>query len=160
MACIRAVTVSLIALCTSSLAAFAQETEQPRPWIALSGHNAGAVGTCPDVDGGEGDTCYIVRCEKKGGPVFVIQTTDGEEGDVRSVRLGIGNYKAVIKLDKGGAGERLARFSDQPRLLKALTSGHRWADLETVDAPFHYTTQFELTNAKHHIEQVLKRCPL
>ena len=160
MACPRAATVALIALYASSVVAFAQETEQPRPWIALSGHNAGAVGTCPDVDGGEGNTCYIVRCEKKAGPVFVIQTTGGEEEDVRSVRLGIGGYKAVIKLDKGRSGERLVRFSDQPRLLKALTSGRRWADLETVDAPFHYTTQFELTNAKRRIEHVLKRCPL
>ena len=106
MACPRAATVALIALYASSVAAFAQETEQPRPWIALSGHNAGAVGTCPDVDGGEGNTCYIVRCEKKAGPVFVIQTTGGEEEDVRSVRLGIGGYKAVIKLDKGRSGER------------------------------------------------------
>lgn len=156
----RAATVTLIALCASSLTAFAQETEQPRPWIALSGHNAGAVGTCPDVDGGEGDTCYIVRCEQRVGPVFIIQTTGGEEGDVRSVRLGIGSYKDVVKLRKGGVGERLARFSDEPRLLKALTSGRRWADLETVDAPFHYTTQFELTNAKRRIAEVLKRCPL
>lgn len=160
MASIRIVTAALLALCIAAPAALAQETERSRPWIALSGHNAGAAGTCPDVDGGEGDTCYIVRCEAKSGPVFVIQSSGGAEADVRSVRIGIGKYKAVIKLEKAGAGERLARFSDHPRLLKALTSGRPWADLETVDAPFHYTTQFELTDAKARIARVLKRCPL
>lgn len=159
MASARTVAIALVALCAAIPAAFAQETERARPWIALSGHNAGAVGTCPDVDGGEGDTCYIVRCEGKAGPVFVIQSSGGAEADVRSVRIGIGTYKALIKLEKAHSGERLARFSDHPRLLKALTSGRRWADLETVDAPFHYTTQIELTDAKARIARVLKRCP-
>lgn len=160
MAYARAATVALISLCAFPPTAFTQETEQERPWVVLSGHNAGAVGTCPDIDGGEGSTCYIVRCEKKVGPVFVIQTNGGEEEDVRSVRFGIGSYKAVVALEKGAPGERLVRLSGEPRLLKALTSGRRWADLETVDAPFHYTTQFELANAKRRIEQVLKHCPL
>lgn len=149
--------VILVSCLLPSLSA-AQEIERSRPWTEMSGRNAGALGTCPDVDGGEGDTCYIVRCQPKLGLEFVIQHDGIADDDVRSVRIAIGRYRGVIKLVPGAADERVARLADHPDLLKALISGRKWADLETVDAKFQYSTQFELTEAKARIGRLAKRC--
>jgi hypothetical protein len=153
-------------LCTSLLsgqpfasAAIAQEQERSVPWATMQGRNAGAVGTCPDVDGGEGDTCYIVRCQPKIGVVFVIQHAGiADDEDVRSVRIKIGRYSQEVRLENGVADERLASAKAYPDLFKALISGKRWADLDAIDAKFQYTTQFELTHAKATIGKVVRQC--
>jgi len=152
--------VAMLALAGLALPLHAQEIERSRPWTAMDGRNAGAVGTCPDVDGGDGDTCYIVRCQQKLGLAFVIQHDGIANDDVRSVKISHGRYSEVIQLSDGAADERIAALSAHPGLLKLLTAsnGRRWADLVTVETKFDYSTQIELTKAKTAIGKVAKAC--
>jgi hypothetical protein len=152
--------IAMLALAGLALPLHAQEIERSRPWTAMDGRNAGAVGTCPDVDGGDGDTCYIVRCQPKLGLAFVIQHDGIADDDVRSIKISHGRYSEVIRLSDGAADERFAALSAHPGLLKLLlaSNARRWADLMTVETKFHYSTQIELTRAKTAIGKIAKAC--
>lgn len=155
-----AIVAGLLSACFAGKpAAHAQEQEPPAPWKTLHGANAGAVGTCFGEDGNTAiDACYLIRCDPKAGLVFVMQTAEASDDDVRSVEIKVGRYKQVVRLEGKGRHERIVSLAVNPDLLKALMSGQKFADLRTVESSFQYSTAFELTGARSKIDSVRRQC--
>lgn len=138
----------------------AQEKEPPSPWKHLKGALAGAVGTCPPVDGeADAGLCYLVRCDPSRGLVFVIQDASLEDFGVESVRLSAGKFDQTFTLTRRAKnlGE-IALATEQP-LLQALKSEHPGGMvLRTAKARNSYSTAFELTGARGMIASIEKTC--
>ncbi|WP_337267469.1 hypothetical protein [Oryzifoliimicrobium ureilyticus] len=137
----------------------AQETEEPAPWIRLSGKNAGAVGSCSVDQATDNKACYMVRCDAKNGLVFEIEDDMIEEMGLQTARFEIGKYTETIKLDKRSPSRRTIVLSKHPKFLAALTSGVDFATMFSIKAKkIDYSTGFELTDAREQIPPVAKEC--
>ncbi|MEO5805379.1 hypothetical protein [Devosia sp.] len=150
----------LLAAITLVAPSVAQEVEPPAPWAQMTGKNAGAAGTCAGLDGSDTDfDCYMVRCDA-GQLVFVFQP-DMDADKVHGMNVTIGNgYAEKIMFDHMGHGESTIDLASHPRFLAAMVAAKPgdWANWETVDAEFEYTTFFELTDAGKRIKDVQKTC--
>lgn len=149
-----------IGLTLAIAVASAQEKEPPSPWKPLKGDLAGAVGTCPPIDGGDsGDVCYLVRCDAKRGPVFVVRDPMIEDSGVKSLQFALRGYRETIAIEKTAKGDGLIALDRHPALLAALRSQtETYMDLATAEAASSYTTQIELTDARRRIDGLLPKC--
>jgi hypothetical protein len=152
--------LAALVFASAASAALAQEKEPPSPWKALKGDLAGAVGTCPPVDGEEdAGVCYFVRCQGSKDLVFVIRDPSLKNFGVRSVRLSTRGFDQAFALDLRTPGEGAIVLAGASALLHALKSEARAGmDLRTEDAANSYVTQFELTRARRAIETVERTC--
>jgi hypothetical protein len=151
---------AVVPLVLAATAALAQEREPPSPWKPLKGALAGAVGTCPPVDGEENaGLCYLVRCQGGKELVFVIRDPSLENFGVESVRLSTRGFDQTFVLDRAVQGEGAIALAGAPALLRALKSEIvTGMDLRTAKAGNSYVTQFELTRARRAIETIERTC--
>ena len=150
-----------VAALAAALPALAQEKEPPSPWKRLRGPLAGAVGTCPPVDGDpDGGVCYLVRCDTKLGAVFVIRDPIVGEFGVDAYKVETRGFTATIALDRRDEAEGTIALDRNPGFLAALRrEAPNGVTLATAKARQSYTTAFELTGARRLIDGVLARCP-
>jgi hypothetical protein len=139
-------------------AALAQQKEQTHPWRAMTGRNAGAVGTCV-TEAGALAGCYLVRCDPARGLVFVVQDDIVESFGVKSYRFVVGKqFDAVYPVARAGKDEAVITLADKPDFLTALRGRRPWMQMFTAQAKNSYSTGFTLLNAGKMIAQAERRC--
>lgn len=139
--------------------ALAQQSNRATAWRALTGADAGAVGTCHRLDDDETLACLILRCHATRGLELVYRHGSTEPEPTR-FEIAIGRYRTSIDFTRASPTENVLRLTGREDLLNAMRSAPRGAqfDMLTRDPTFSYSTSFLLQNAGPMIARVRQSC--